>query len=64
MHVDDILPALDLPAAAVQNRSIPKGSLMVHGPRPTEEEDRILKEIASIRLPRDKAARDRDCSTR
>jgi Domain of unknown function (DUF4391) len=50
MLVDDILPALDLPAAAVQNRSISKGSLMVHGLRPTEDEDRILNEIASIRL--------------
>jgi Domain of unknown function (DUF4391) len=50
MLVDDILPALDLPAAAIENRSIPKGSLMVHGPRHTEDEDRISKEIASVRL--------------
>jgi hypothetical protein len=49
MRVDDILPALDLPAAAVKNTSIRRSSLLEGGVRHLGDKQRIMNEIASIR---------------
>ena len=49
MLIDDILPALDLPAAAVKNQTIPHTSLLENGAHHPGDANRILHQIESVR---------------